>query len=510
MLSNRIQAIRFKQWLPEWDEFNFDPNEQRQKPDEHILLFSMSAIQLRALSGVFRRNRKNDKGVGLQRTHEERRSVRIRDFVKFGYPYSGLKQAARNPENEVLKRPGWLPTAIVVNLLKIGDERPKGKVDSDDLIRVELNGEFNAELILPYEDRMEQWQPKALEPIEVIDGQHRLWAFDEAYNDGPLPVDFELPVVAFSGLDLGWQAYLFWSINVSPKKINPSHAFDLFPLLRSEQWLETFSEIRVYREARSQELVEFLYAHPESPWKNRINMLGESSRFAPKRAGVTQNGWVRALLSSYLTTGSHRTQANGLFAANITPTSGPLIWSRARQAAFLILLWKGIENCIKRSNFPWAVELRKDNSSVIVEEEEDEFDLAFSGNFTMLNQEQGVRSVLAVSNELMFTLAQRNLDLFEINLEENSVDTTDNEDVSDALEQLRGTELESKISIIANTLSEFDWRSSKAPDLTDDLRHYKMAFRGSGGYAALRNEVFKFLKEKNEVVAEFPVFYKKG
>jgi transposase-like protein len=53
-----------------------------------------------------------------------------------------------------------------------------------------------------------------LAPIEVIDGQHRLWAFDDT------AVDFDLPVVAFYGLDRSWQAYLFWTINIKPKRIN--------------------------------------------------------------------------------------------------------------------------------------------------------------------------------------------------------------------------------------------------------------------------------------------------
>jgi hypothetical protein len=45
-------------------------------------------------------------------------------------------------------------------------------------------------------------------------------------------------LVAFHGLDLSWQAYLFWTINIKPKRINPSLAFDLYPLLRSENWLD--------------------------------------------------------------------------------------------------------------------------------------------------------------------------------------------------------------------------------------------------------------------------------
>lgn len=501
-MSDKIQAIRFKQWLPEWDEFDFDPSEQRRKPDPHILLFSMPAIQLRALSGVFRRKRNDDKGVGLQRMHEVRRSAKIRDFVKYGHPYSSLNQAARTEENEVLRRPGWLPTAIVVNLLQQDDVRPKGKVAAEDLIGVNVTGASNAELTLPYDNHLEQWQPKALEPIEVIDGQHRLWAFDEAFDDGSLPADFELPVVAFSGLDLGWQAYLFWSINVSPKKINPSHAFDLFPLLRSQKWLETFSELKVYREARSQELTEFLFNHPESPWQQRINMLGESSKSAPSRAGVTQNGWVRALLSSYLTSGGGRTKTNGLFAANITDASGPLSWSRARQAGFLILLWNSIADAIGDAGSEWTESLRKPVGQESFED--GEYDPAFSGSHTMLNQEQGVRGVLAISNDLMFALAKLETESFEFESDVRAGDSTDEDDVTMAIAELQGSAISNKLRVLGLALADFDWRSSKAPGLSEETRHFKMAFRGSGGYATLRQELMKFLASNPDVVAEFP------
>ena len=89
-------------------------------------------------------------------------------------------------------------------------------------------------LELPYEAWDKGWTPKANAPFEIIDGQHRLWAFDDADTLD----SFELPVVAFVGLDISWQAYLFWTINIKPKRINPSLAFDLYPLLRSEDWLE--------------------------------------------------------------------------------------------------------------------------------------------------------------------------------------------------------------------------------------------------------------------------------
>src|SRR5438445_5291967 len=103
--------------------------------------------------------------------------------------------------------------------------------------------------------------PGELPPFEIIDGQHRLYSFEK----GVFAEEYQLPVVAFENLDISWQAYLFWTINIKPKRISASMAFDLYPLLRTEDWLERFSHY-VYRETRAQELVEALWSNPHSPW----------------------------------------------------------------------------------------------------------------------------------------------------------------------------------------------------------------------------------------------------
>lgn len=497
-MAGKIQAIRFKQWLPEWDHFDFDAGQHRRKPDEHILLFSMPAVQLRALSGVYRRTRDHEGGEGLQRLHDPKRSAAIRDFVRFGHPYSSLPIAARDEASAAMRKPGWLPTAIVVNILTANDERRGRKVATSDLVSISDEGGNRTELTLPYFDRLEQWMPSSLEPFEVIDGQHRLWAFDEALKDGSLPGDFELPVVAFTGLDVGWQAYLFWSINVSPKRINPSHAFDLFPLLRSAEWLETLSDLRIYRQARAQELTEILYTHPESPFHNRINMLGESSRTAPPGAGVTQAGWVQAITTSFLSAGSGRS-ANGLFAAEITPAAGPLPWSRPQQAAFLIALWTAIRQAIVQTKHDWVEELIRPNGQETLDPDPAE---AFIGNRTMLNQEQGVRGVLAVANEVFFSLARLKPQLFEFETKIVAGTATSPEDVSVALDELNGSELLERIKDFALGIVDFDWRSADAPGLSDDQRMLKRAFRGSSGYVALREQLFRHLAVGPKEIAE--------
>lgn len=493
-----IQAIRFKQWLPEWDHFDFDPAQHRRKPDEHILLFSMPAVQLRALSGVYRRTRDHEGGEGLQRLHDPKRSAAIRDFVRFGHPYSGLPIAARDDASAAMRKPGWLPTAIVVNILNKEDERRGRKVAASDLVSINNDGDSRAELTLPYADRLEQWMPSELEPFEVIDGQHRLWAFDEALKDGSLPGDFELPVVAFTGLDVGWQAYLFWSINVSPKRINPSHAFDLFPLLRSAEWLETLSDLRIYRQARAQELTEILYTQPESPFHNRINMLGESSKTAPPGAGVTQAGWVQAITTSFLSTGSGRS-AHGLFAADLTPASGPLPWSRPQQAAFLIILWEQIRLSILEGHHQWVEDLTRPDGQNTLDPDPVN---AFIGNRTMLNQEQGVRGVLAVANEIFFGMAQLKPELFDFETRVVAGAATTPEDVSVALGELTAADLFGRISDFGSAIAGFDWRSADAPGLSDDQRMLKRAFRGSSGYVALREQLFRHLAAGPKGIAE--------
>jgi hypothetical protein len=497
-MAHAVPALRFKQWLPEWDDFDFDPDQKRRRPEPFIYLFSMSAVQLRALSGVYRRQRDGAEVEGLQRLHDPARSKTIRDFVRFGHPYSGLKAPLRNEQTEPLKKPGWLPTAIVVNILGNEDERRGRRVASADVVSISENENGTVSLQLPYDDPSTQWAPSGLEPFEVIDGQHRLWAFDEQVSEGKLPGDFELPVVAFRGLDVGWQAYLFWSINVSPKRINPSHAFDLFPLLRSEAWLETFSELRIYREARAQELTELLFRHPASPWHNRINMLGESAKTAPEGAGVTQAGWVRALTSSFLGAGGGKA-TRGLFGAQTSRADGPLPWTRAQQAAFLITLWNGIAQAVNGVDAPWAMALREEAEEALIKKD---VIPEFSGNKTMLNQEQGVRGVLSAANELFFHLATLNRPLFEWSTKAIGGGETSLDDVSQAIGELAEHRLSAPLTEFGQSIASFDWRSADGPNLTEQQRLLKRAFRGSGGYVALREQLQSHMQQQQGALAE--------
>jgi hypothetical protein len=191
-----VPALQVRQWLAAWQKIEFSSKAHRRKPEPQFFLFSLPAVELRSLCGISRRQASNvtprAADLGIQREHDPDRSEEIAQFVEFGYPWSTLSSSKRRSnEFNDLRKPGWLPTAIVVNILGKGDERSSEKVSADDLVTLEAN-EPTFLLKLPYAKWSKDWQPSSLPPIEVIDGQHRLWAFG-----GGSDPHFEVPVVAF-------------------------------------------------------------------------------------------------------------------------------------------------------------------------------------------------------------------------------------------------------------------------------------------------------------------------
>lgn len=437
----------------------------------------MPAPVLRSLVGIYRRSASGGQArardLGIQRVHDTERSAEIREFVRYGFPWSSLSASKRKSgDYDDLVKPGWLPTAVVVNILLPGEERDGRSVHRDDTISI-LDGESGtATVSVP--DVADGWSPRATPPIEVIDGQHRLWAFDDKLQD------FDVPVVAFHGLDRSWQAYLFYTINIKPKRINTSLAFDLYPLLRTEDWLERFEGHSVYRESRSQELTESLWSHPQSPWHQRINMLGERGT-----RSVTQASWVRSLMATIVKSWEgRRVQIGGIFGAPVGSHELVLPWTRAQQAAFLIHAWRSLEDAISESDSDWAEELRDASSQG--------GDPAFSGSHTLLNTDIGVRGVLYVLNDLCWVDADR-LELSSWTLK-GKPEATSESAVSAALQSFRSTTTGKFVSRLTSQLADFDWRTSKAPDISEDERRLKARFRGGTGYRELRSDLLRHLE----------------
>ncbi|MFI5160672.1 MAG: DGQHR domain-containing protein, partial [Sphingobacteriales bacterium] len=410
-----------------------------------------------------------------------------------GYPWSVLPTKKRESSDfGDLRMPGWLPTTIIANIVAPKSITKSGQMEEEDCIRLgnDENGIVN--LSLPLNWSSTKWEPNTL-PIEIIDGQHRLFALD---NVDDLYGDYELPVVAFYNLDITWQAYLFYTINIKPKRINKSLAYDLYPLLRIQDWLDKETDsTEVYRETRAQELTEILWVHPESPWKNRINMLGD-----PKEGSITQAAFLRSLTNSYVKSWEvQTTKIGGLFGARLSQdTEEVLDWSRTQQAAFLILVWQSVENSIKKSRKGWAIDLRKKfkEQFELFNEEVDQ-EPAFVSKNSLFATDQGVRGIMQVTNDIFYVGL---VDLGIKNISWDQFSYRDEEDVkiefvTNALRFLKTDKIKTFLDTLTDELMDFDWRTSSTEGLTNDERLKQMTFRGSGGYKELRKQLLTILSK---------------
>ncbi len=505
-IDMKIPALKIHQWLRSWDEVRFEPKAQQTKPPKQFYLCSIKAGHLKALTGVYQRSTKGGKprakDPNVQRGHEEERSQMIREFVQYGFPWCEMGEAKRKlPDAKELLKPGWLPTAILVNILPPRAVRNGITIPDTDLVRVEDQGQA-ALLHLPKSFTGSDWEPEEVFPLEVIDGQHRLWAFDD-YNPGD---DFELPVVAFFGLDHGWQAYLFWSVNITPKRINRSLAFDLYPLLRQQSWLDKFAGHSIYRETRCQELVEALWSHPVSAWYQRINMLGEKrAQREYKGPTVSQAAWIRSLMASFVKqwegTG---TKIGGLFGASPSANDPLLPWSRPMQAAVLIFTGNALKESVKHSRAKWATHLREVNEQELFEGD----DPAFYGDYSLISTDQGIRGFLFVVNDLCFIesqelgLADWRWESVGAELRNKGTAATDEAVTTAALKPFSKTEGAKFIQEIAGGLASYDWRTSSTPRLDDDERMRQAVFRGSSGYKELRRQLLNHLSNQKGRVGQ--------
>ncbi len=515
-----INALKVQQWLPSWDAVQFDPQEQQTKPAKHFYLFSIKAGHLKALTGVYQRSTKGGKSrvqdPNVQRGHEEERSRMIQEFVQHGFPWCEMGEAKRKlPGAKELLKPGWLPTAIIVNILPPHAIRNGVTIPDTDLVHVKDHDQA-VSLQLPESFTGSGWKPEKVFPLEVIDGQHRLWAFDD-YDPGE---DFELPVVAFFGLDHGWQAYLFWSVNITPKKINRSLAFDLYPLLRHQSWLDKFAGHSIYRETRCQELVEALWSHPDSPWHERVNMLGENrAQREYKGPMVSQAAWIRSLMATFVKqwegTG---TKIGGLFGAPPSAHVPLLPWNRSMQAAVLIFTGNALKESVKRSQAKWAAHLRKVAGQELFEGD----DPAFYGDYSLISTDQGIRGLLSAVNDLCFVQSEelglakwlwesvreelRNKNVVATDkvaeTREKSAVVTDEEMLTAAVKSFKKTEAAKFIGNIADGLANYEWRTSSTPMLENEERMRQAVFRGSGGYKEIRRQLLQHLSACGDEIGQ--------
>jgi DGQHR domain-containing protein len=511
----KIPAFVVHQWLkPEWDAIKFVPAPPRGKPEPYFFLFSVSAYTLRRLSGIYRRDptKPPAEDMGIQRRHLPERSQEILRYIQSGFPLSRIdpKKLVDLSEVDSLRMPGWLPTAVVANILVAGDKRgPKARaIAGEDLINVHYSSGSSAEIELPRRHADDSWQPR-IHPIEIIDGQHRLWALEEPEEEElQWTSDFrkkiaevEIPVVAFHGVDRTWQAYLFYTINQLPRKIDQSLVFDLYPLLRDSNWLLRFGGPNIYRETRAQDIVILLWSHPESPWQDRIIRLGGRTK-----GQVTQASFIRSLMASFIRRWQERTgRLGGLFGAPLRSHETRLPWGREQQAAFLIVAWQELRDAVEKSKASWAKALiercLKQESAVLgggAKRENVCRTRLFTGEETLIATDQGVRGYMTVLNDLLVTgFREGDFDLTNWDWSRSPKFTKDENAVSDAIKSLRRDlgELVKLVQQIAAVIADFDWRLPSAVSPTDDDYSRQASYRGSGGYRILRRNLLLHLRE---------------
>ncbi|MCG3186036.1 MAG: hypothetical protein IOMNBAOH_00589 [Rhodocyclaceae bacterium] len=490
--GEKIPLLKVPQWLDSWAVGGWHPQDGLDEPPHHFYVSSIPLRTLYALSDVRRRDMSARKQAnpqpGYQRPHERERSGKIARYLQYGYPLSSQRSLDPNEHRDLI-HPGWLPGSVLVNLLPEGAKRTRSgeelALQPQYATSIVQDGGTSF-LILPELLGSEKRLPdNALAPFEVIDGQHRLFAIAEGFDPGD---DYCVPVVLFDNLSPAWQAYLFWVINVEPKKINPSLAFDLYPELRNQKWLESGEAITVYREHRAQELTEILWRHPESPWRERIELFG--NRIA---GHVSNAAFIRTLMASFVRPWGPEEKIGGLFGSiDRHGKNYVLPWKRAQQAAFLIRIWQKLEEAVGRSDASWVKACKRDKTQAALQIEAERH-AAFVGQYSLLATDQGVRAVSVIFN----ALCQANYEPLALDAWQNDAfsETTDDASVTEALEELSALAAINAFltSVSCALIDGFDWRTSSFPGLTPEQRNAQAIYRGSSGYAALQRAVLETL-----------------
>lgn len=141
-----------------------------------LYLFTMSATELEPLCYVEPATRDNKKG--LQRVTEPARLREIGEYVNSG-------------------ESALLPNNIILNL------KPE--------VSIEDQGDGAVILMFPEDEG---------DFAFVVDGQHRLFSFENEYRQLPTTENFDLPVVALSNATEEMVGQIFVSINVNQKPVN--------------------------------------------------------------------------------------------------------------------------------------------------------------------------------------------------------------------------------------------------------------------------------------------------
>ena len=449
-------------------------------------MFSFPAKELRKYCGVPPSHEEGEfsaqDNLGPDRRHDWNRSCDIREFVLKGFPATD-KARSRPIKYSNSRMPGLLPTAVIINILTIGDKRNGCIVRPEHLITLRQQRGNMTEIAFPSVPL--EWTPKDVPPIQVIDGQHRLWAFQDFDVQG----HYEIPVIAFVGLDLCVQAYLYYVINVLPKKINSKLALNMYPLLQTKEWLS--SEIRQYdRSIKAKIVVNIINSHAESPWLDRVNMRGVTGL---RGIMATESSWMNSILSSQFTALKKKKRYRGDVYHSDLRSSGRG-WGLADQAALLIIFGQELRKEINNGRSDWIVAFRSMEPSQDIDHRPD---MAFEGPKNLLNYEKGLRVMYQVLTKYFNELSET----LQINvLVDLSVTDVSDEYVTNRIEVYRSNDyVLHLLSSLAKELSTFDWRTANFPALSQSQIKKKRRYVGNRGYRTLLYDVLVHLSDKSRV-----------
>lgn len=191
----------------------------------------------------------NEEKDGIQRQRNEKRIKEIKKYISMGdssFPNSIILAAS---SEQVAVRP-------------IKDVEQKEN-SSGDLIILEIE--------------------ESEDTFKIIDGQHRLFGFDDDNCK-----EYELVVTIFIDLPVEDQAYIFSTINLKQSPVDRSLVYDLY------------DEANIYSPYKAaHNVAKLLNGEEESPFYRRIKLLGVAPRFEGEilyRAPLSQNAIVREIL----------------------------------------------------------------------------------------------------------------------------------------------------------------------------------------------------------------------
>lgn len=199
-----------------------------------FFIFSINSDELLKIAKFLGRK---ESPLGVQREHKEDRDKEIGRFISSEHPF--------------------FPNTIIIN----------------------IPIEFNEKLYDPKKGLLEFSIDR--ESAYIIDGQHRLKAFNSDYSNG---VNLDLVVSAYFGLELPTIAEIFTRINFYQKPVSKSLVYDLLEL-------NTDPAFHIYKDAH--EIASILNDTIGSPFYGSIKMLGVGSGL------ISQASFVEAISTRY-------------------------------------------------------------------------------------------------------------------------------------------------------------------------------------------------------------------